>query len=216
MREHLLEHARVAVPRHRLVGVGEVAVVAVGAGRHAGRHAGVELGRVEPPLLAGVAAEELLVEVAAHLGDHDVLGGLDPLELLGDRLEPALHLEGGQLQPVEAVDGVEVDRHRQLLAVDAGQHPVLVGPPLGELRQVLEDVGRVGVEDVRPVGVDQDAGVVVAVVGVAADVRALVDDEHALAAQLASRSARTLPAKPAPTTRVSKPLRPGIALVAAD
>ena len=35
-------------------------------------------------------------------------------------------------------------------------------------------------EDVRPVLVDQDAVVVVVVVGVAADVVAPVDDEHAL------------------------------------
>ena len=167
--------------RHRLVGVGEVAVVAVGARRHARGDAGVELARVEPPLLPRVAAEELQVEVAAHLGDHDVLRCLDLGQLLGDRLEPALHLEGRQVEAVEAIDRVEVDPHRQQLAVDAGEHAVLVRPPLGELRQVLEDVGRVGVEDVRPVGMDEDAGVVVAVVRVAADVRALVDDEHALA-----------------------------------
>ena len=61
-----------------------------------------------------------------------------------------------------------------------GQHAVLVGPPLRELRQVLEDLLRVGVEDVRAVLVHQDAGFVVAVVGVAADVGAPVDDQHAL------------------------------------
>ena len=61
------------------------------------------------------------------------------------------------------------------------QHAMLVRPPLGEPRQVLEDVARVGVEDVRPVLVDEDAGVVVVVVGVAADVRALVADQHLLA-----------------------------------
>ena len=44
-------------------------------------------------------------------------------------------------------------------------------------------------EDVRAVGVDEDAGVVVAVVGVAADVRALVDDQHAQA-QLAGEPLR--------------------------
>ena len=58
---------------------------------------------------------------------------------------------------------------------------MLVGAPLRELRQVLEDVGRIGVKDVRPVGMNQYAHVVVAVVGIAADVRTLVDDEHALA-----------------------------------
>jgi hypothetical protein len=46
--------------------------------------------------------------------------------------------------------------------------------------QVLEDLGTVGVEDVRPVLVHQDAVVVVVVVGVAADVIATIDEEDAL------------------------------------
>ena len=58
---------------------------------------------------------------------------------------------------------------------------MLIRPPLGEPRQVVEDVARVGVKDVRPVLVDQDAGLVVVVVGVAADVRALVADQDVLA-----------------------------------
>jgi hypothetical protein len=182
MAQHRLEHPRVAVLGHGLIGVGEVAVVAVGSSGNPRRHARVELGRIESPLLAGVAAEELVVEITPDLGHHRVLGRLDAIELLGNGVEPALHLERREVEPVQAVDGVEVDRHRQLLAIDAGEHPVLIRAPLGELRQVLEDVGRVRVEDVRAVRVDQDPRVVVAVVGVATDVRALVDDENALVA----------------------------------
>jgi hypothetical protein len=55
---------------------------------------------------------------------------------------------------------------------------MLILAPLGESRQVLEDVARVGVKDMRPIFVDQDAVVVVLVVGVAADMRTLVDDQH--------------------------------------
>jgi hypothetical protein len=66
-------------------------------------------------------------------------------------------------------------------------------------------------KDVRAIFMNEDARVVVAVVGIAADVRALVDDSTRWPSTLASRSARTLPAKPAPTTRVSKPLWPGMA-----
>ena len=54
---------------------------------------------------------------------------------------------------------------------------MLIPAPLGELRQVIEDVARVGVEDVRPVFVDEDARLVVVVVGVARDVVAAVHDE---------------------------------------
>ena len=47
---------------------------------------------------------------------------------------------------------------------------------------MIEDLLGVGVEDMRAVLVDQEPGFVVAVVGVAADMRAPVDDEDALAA----------------------------------
>ena len=45
----------------------------------------VERARVEPPLLAGVAAEELLVELAADRRDDHVFGGADLVHLLGGR-----------------------------------------------------------------------------------------------------------------------------------
>ena len=48
---------------------------------------------------------------------------------------------------------------------------MLVGTPIRELREMVEDLLRIGMEDVRPVLVDQQAGIVVAVIGVAADVR---------------------------------------------
>ncbi len=67
-----------------------------------------------------------------------------------------------------------------MLAVHLGQHTVLVGPPLGEARQVVDDALSIGVEDVRPVAMDQHARFVVIIVGVAADVRPPVDDQHAL------------------------------------
>ncbi|MGC4113618.1 MAG: hypothetical protein QM765_02930 [Myxococcales bacterium] len=80
----------------------------------------------------------------------------------------------------ELVQRVEVEGHRDQLAVDAGQHLVLVLAPVGELREVGEDFRRVGPKDVRPVDVHQDAGVVRAVVHVAADVLAAVEHDHPL------------------------------------
>ena len=58
---------------------------------------------------------------------------------------------------------------------------MLVVAPFGELRQVLHDFRAVGVKDVRAVLVDQNAGRVVVVEGVAGDVVALVDDQDAFA-----------------------------------
>ena len=68
MVDHPLEHARVAVQRHALELVLEVAVVGVGARRHARGHGLVELRGIDAPLLARVALEELAVELLARPG----------------------------------------------------------------------------------------------------------------------------------------------------
>ncbi len=172
MIEHALEHAGVAMQRHRLVRVGKVAIVAVGAHRHARRDRRVELRWIQAPLLAGVAAKELLIQLAPNLADHNVLGCANLRARLGQRLQKVVHLEGGQVEPVELVDRIEIDRDGHKHPVDAGAHAVLVWPPGGELRQVVEDRFGVGVKDVRAISVDQQAVVVVVVVGVAADMGA--------------------------------------------
>src|SRR5947209_15740916 len=58
------EHRRVAVLRHRLEFIGEVAVIAVGPRRHAGSNGLVQLRGVETPLFARVSTEEFLVELS--------------------------------------------------------------------------------------------------------------------------------------------------------
>lgn len=59
------EERRIAIGRHRLVAVGEVAVIVVGAHRDAPGHPGVELAQVDAPLLAAVAAEQAVAKVLA-------------------------------------------------------------------------------------------------------------------------------------------------------
>ena len=59
---------------------------------------------------------------------------------------------------------------------------MLVAAPLRELREVIKNLARVRVENVRAVFVDQDARLVVMVVGVARDVVAAVHDEDLLVA----------------------------------
>ena len=99
---------------------------------------------------------------------------------LGDGARELLELKRREVRPVQSIDGGQVDRNRQQLAVDARLHAMLIGPPCREPAQVLVDLARIGVEDVWPVAVDQDAGAVVAVVRIAADVHALVDHQHFL------------------------------------
>ena len=59
---------------------------------------------------------------------------------------------------------------------------MLVGTPTGKLREIVDDGARIGVEDVRSVTVDQDPGIVEAVLGIAAAMRPAVDDEDGFSA----------------------------------
>ena len=67
-------------------------------------------------------------------------------------------------------------------AVVHGEHPVLIAGEVGELPRVLPDPLIGGVEQVRPVAVDLDAGLGFRLgVGVPAEVRAALKHEHTLA-----------------------------------
>jgi hypothetical protein len=59
---------------------------------------------------------------------------------------------------------------------------MLVGPPFGELREVIDDGVAVRVEDVRAVFVIEDPGLVLLVIGIAADVVSPVDQQDPRAA----------------------------------
>ena len=93
---------------------------------------------------------------------------------------------------------------------------MLVVAPRGELRQVLHDLVRVGVEDVRTVFVHQDAGLVVVVEGVAGDVVALVDDEHALAHAVGETLCEHGPGQPGAHNKIVEPLLPRTVRTGAD
>src|SRR5208337_4956139 len=84
-----------------------------------------------------------------------------------------------EVETVELVERVAVDGEGKQLALDLAENTMLVRHPLRKAGKILEDRLAVGVEDVRPVAMDQHPGCVVLVVGVAANVIALVynDDE---------------------------------------
>jgi hypothetical protein len=139
MVEHALEERRIAGDRHELIVVGKVPVVRVQPRWDASRNRRVELGRVETPLLARVAPEELFVQLAADFADYSILGGARPADRLCACAEEVRELFRCQRQTVHLIHGIEVDRKRYELAVDLSEHVMLVGPPLRELRQVFED-----------------------------------------------------------------------------
>ena len=66
VRQHLLEHRRIAVERHRLIRVLEVPVVAADVHRDACGHRGIEFVRLQSPLLDGVAEEDVFVYVVGE------------------------------------------------------------------------------------------------------------------------------------------------------
>src|SRR3546814_18826759 len=59
---------------------------------------------------------------------------------------------------------------------------MFIGPPSGEAGEIVEYFLRIGVEDVRAIAVDEDSGIVKLVIGIAADMRAAVDQQHLPAA----------------------------------
>ena len=180
--EHVFEETCISMLRHELVAVGEVAVVAVGACRDARRDRLVELGWIYAPLLFRIAPKELLVEVTPDFADDDVFGGSYLWQRFRPRGEPALHLLRRQRQPIELVDGIKIDGDGEELSVYLRQDPMLVESPLRELREMIEDHLRVGVKDMRPIAMDEDARIVVVVVCVAADVGSAIDQHNALVA----------------------------------
>jgi hypothetical protein len=134
MVEQRLEERGVPGGRELLERVGEVPVVRARPDRDPRADRGVELGRVDAPLLARVAPEEELVQLATDARDDGVLGGAHVHDRCREPGEERGHVGVG-LEPgaVEPVQRVAVDRQRQEAAGDGREHAVLVRPPRGEL-----------------------------------------------------------------------------------
>ena len=71
-------------------------------------------------MTASPCSRLILVHVATHARDDDVLRGADAIDLFGVARGEVVKLEGTELQAVEAVHRIEVDWHRQQRAIDAG------------------------------------------------------------------------------------------------
>jgi len=167
------------VLRHHLETIGEIPVIPIRASRDAGGHLGVELGGLDAPLLARISPEKRVVEMAADLAHHRVFGGEDALSRLGDALEIGGQFVRCQVQTEEGIDGVQIDRDRNEAPFDTGQHAMLIGSPLGELREILEDLGRIGMEDVRAILMDENSGVIKPIKGITGNMRPPVDQQDA-------------------------------------
>ena len=148
VRGHALDHLGVAVRGHTLKAIGEVPVVGVGARRDPAADAGIQVGGVAGPVLAGVARKKSLVELAADSRDDHVLGGADLGARFGHPLEERRNAGLVEVEAVKRVDRGLVDRDRHEAPIDIGQYAVLVGPPGGKCAEIPDHVLGVGVEDV--------------------------------------------------------------------
>lgn len=55
---------------------------------------------------------------------------------------------------------------------------MLIGSPIGELREIVKDILAVAVKNMRTIAMYEDPGVIVMIEGIARDVWSLVHDKH--------------------------------------
>ena len=182
----MLEQRGIAVLRHALErSLREIAIVIAHKDGNAAGDRGVNLVGRLAPLLHGVMQKDVLIDIIGDLGKIRVVllaqlhnGHLDVLakglhELLVQLL--AALIAKGELK-ARMVKG-----HGHEGAVDVGEHLVLVVRPLGKARQEVMDALVKSVIDVRTVLVDQDSGLVSAVVGITRDVAATLQNGNTIA-----------------------------------
>lgn len=179
-RNHALEHRGVAILWDSLEIFAQVTVVAVGADRDASADRSIEIFGVTLPLLQRVAFEKLFIELPSDLADDDLFGVGRILDVNAVLCDPSLHFFRGRGTSKKLLEGVKVDGEVPVTAVGVGEDLVVDRVPLSELTQVVNNARSVGAEVMRSVGVDEDAGFVVFVVSVPAEVISLLNDETRL------------------------------------
>src|SRR5687768_18455709 len=102
------------------------------------------------------------------------------LARLSDFPQKLFHLKGRQLETVKRINRVEINRDRNDLSVNARAHAVLIRAPFGETRKIFKHVARIRVKDMWTVFMNKHTMLVVMIVGVAANVRTLVAQQHLL------------------------------------
>lgn len=113
--EQVLEQARVAIDRHPLEGVLEVAVVPGDEHGHARGHRGIHFLGSEAPLLLGIVEEHVLVDEVRHLLKLRILLGAQlvdgDLALVAVRVNELLYEVSRLLGTERDLHGVLVERH---------------------------------------------------------------------------------------------------------
>ena len=187
-----LEHGGIALQRHALVNVLKIPAVLRQEHRHPGGGGRIDLLRLLPPLLHGVADKHMVVYKVGQcpqvrIGALPQLQNSDlPLRAVG--LQQLLLQSGGLLRRKGRPERYQVEGHRQLLPAvrrgDVGHYLVLIVAPGGKAGKIVEYPPAVGVENVGTVPVDQHAVLVKMVVSVAAHMVPALQHQDLLAAPL--------------------------------
>jgi hypothetical protein len=124
------------------------------------------------PLLQRVTLEEASVKIPPDLGHDDIFGVFWLGDGHTDLLEPRGKLFGGGAVTEVLLKGLEIDRKAPVAPFREAEDAIVDAVPRRELREVVDDTWGVGAKIVRAVAVNEHAGGIVFVVGVAAEVGA--------------------------------------------
>ena len=173
--QHALEHSGVAMQRHGLEGVGEIAVIRIGTHRNACRYTRLELRRFHAPLLARVVQKEFFIQIAPHGIEHHILAAAHRLAWFTDTLKKRCSTGFVQIQAIQQIERVAVNREGILPAIHHTQHTVFVRTPFGKAGKKFPHLFAIGVKDMRPIAVYQHAMCIRLIKGIAANMRAAVN-----------------------------------------
>ena len=156
--QHLFHHGGIAAIGDALIQRVEIVVVVGKADRQAFDDESRQFGAGAAPLLAGVAFDELFVDVRAHQTD----GLLLKIFRVGDARFPLLLLDlclglGGGHHTPHLIEGVHIEGQIVDLAVIVGNGAVGVAVELRKLVHILPHCLAAGVENVGPIAVDLNA-----------------------------------------------------------
>ena len=162
MIKDLGDQRSIPIARHALVAVKEVVVVVVEPQRQAFQDRRGQIGGRGAPLLFRIALEEGGVEVGADEGEGLILEGLGIGDIAGLRRDEIAGFIRAHGSAKELVDRVQVHGQGIDLTCDGGFDLVLIRHEGRETLHIIPDTIIVSVKDMRPVGVDHDAGIRIA------------------------------------------------------
>src|SRR3546814_12621372 len=113
-------------------------------------------------------------------------GGSDRVNRLGTaREEGCGFFFTVERKPIKGVQRRPIYGHGHQLAIDLSQHAMLIRPPLRKARAIIENLCRIGMENMRAILMHEDARGVQATMRIASDAGA-ANDPHTLLARPAA------------------------------